>query len=92
MLTEDFDRGLAKLHVLAADRVVALMCAEAVPWRCHRSLVSDALTARGAHVEHITGAKNSARHLMTAFAVVRRTRVTYPGEDPAGSPPCEPEP
>jgi DNA-3-methyladenine glycosylase II len=86
MLTADFEAGLAKLHALAAERVVALMCAEAVPWRCHRSLVADAVTARGAHVEHITSAKHSAPHRMTAFAVVTRTRVTYPGEDPAGVP------
>ena len=83
MLTDDFEVGLAKLHALAADRVVALMCAEAVPWRCHRSLVADAVTARGAHVEHITSAKHSAPHRMTAFAVATRTRVTYPGDDPA---------
>ena len=60
MLTEGFETGLAKLRVLAAQRRVALMCAEVVPWRCHRSLVADALTARGAHVEHITSAKRSA--------------------------------
>jgi uncharacterized protein DUF488 len=83
MLTEDFEAGLAKLRALASERRVALMCAEAVPWRCHRSLVADALTARGAHVEHITSAKHSAPHRMTAFAVVKRFRVTYPGEDSA---------
>lgn len=86
MLTGDFETGLAKLHALAADRIVALMCAEAVPWRCHRSLVADALTARGAHVEHITRAKHSAPHHMTTFAVVKRARVTYPAEDSVGVP------
>ena len=70
MSTEDFETGLAKLHALAAEGRVALMCAEAVPWRCHRSLVADALTARGAHVEHISSARHSAPHRMTAFAVV----------------------
>ncbi len=60
------------------------MCAEAVPWHCHRSLIADALTARGAHVEHITSAKRSTPHHVTEFAEVKRTRVTYPGEDSAG--------
>lgn len=86
MMTEDFEAGLSKLHALAAERRVALMCAEAVPWRCHRSLVADALTARGAQVEHIMSAKHSAPHRMTAFAVVKRARVTYPGGEPAGVP------
>ena len=86
MSTEDFETGLAKLHALAAERSVALMCAEAVPWRCHRSLVADALTARGAHVEHISSARHSAPHRMTAFAVVNHSRVTYPGENSSGVP------
>ena len=81
MLTEDFESGLAKVRALAAESTVAVMCAEAVPWRCHRSLVADALTARGAHVEHITSAKRSTPHRVTAFAVVKGTRVTYPGEE-----------
>jgi uncharacterized protein (DUF488 family) len=81
MLTDDFEKGLTKLRALAENRTVALMCAEAVPWRCHRSLVADALTARGATVEHITSAKRSSPHRMTPFAVVEGTRVTYPGED-----------
>jgi uncharacterized protein (DUF488 family) len=81
MQTEGFEAGLAKLRALAADgRVVALMCAEAVPWRCHRSLVADALLARGAHVEHITGAGRANPHRMTPFAVVEGARVSYPGE------------
>ncbi|MFZ0927801.1 MAG: DUF488 domain-containing protein [Syntrophobacteraceae bacterium] len=81
MLTEDFETGLAEVHALAAKSNVALMCAEAVPWRCHRSLVADALTARGAHVEHITGLSRSIPHKLTAFAQVQGTRVTYPEED-----------
>jgi hypothetical protein len=83
MLTEDFESGLAKVRALIAEGSVALMCAEAVPWRCHRSLVADALTAHGAHVKHITNAKRSTPHCVTAFAVVKGTRVTYPGEDSA---------
>lgn len=84
MLTKDFEAGLAMLRALTADGRVALMCAEAVPWRCHRSLIADALTARGAHVDHITSAKRSTPHHLTEFAEVKRTRVTYPAEDSAG--------
>ncbi len=86
MLTADFAAGLAKLRDLAAEGTVALMCAEAVPWRCHRSLVADALTARGAHVAHITSARPAAPHRMTPFAVVEGTTVSYPGGDAAGTP------
>jgi hypothetical protein len=81
MATEDFESGLGDLRALAATKTVALMCAEAVPWRCHRSLVADALAARGAHVEHITGPSRSIPHRLTAFARVQGARVTYPGQD-----------
>lgn len=87
MMTEEFEAGLSTLHALAVERRVALMCAEAVPWRCHRSLVADAVTARGAKVEHIMSVKHASPHRMTAFAVVLHARVTYPGDDPAGLPP-----
>jgi 3-methyladenine DNA glycosylase/8-oxoguanine DNA glycosylase len=81
MQTGEFEAGLEELRALAATGRVAVMCAEAVPWRCHRSLVADALTARGAHVEHITGASRSTPHHLTPFAEVRRARVTYPSEE-----------
>jgi 3-methyladenine DNA glycosylase/8-oxoguanine DNA glycosylase len=84
MRTPEFEAGLTKLHALAADRTIALMCAEAVPWRCHRSLVADALTARGAHVEHITSATRASPHRMTPFARVDGARVTYPGDGAGG--------
>lgn len=80
MLGQDFDAGLAKLRVVTAEGQVALMCAEAVPWRCHRSLVADALTARGAKVEHITGRTRSTPHRLTPFAVLEGSRVTYPSD------------
>ena len=80
MATEDFESGLAELRTLAATERVALMCAEAVPWRCHRSLVADVLAARGAHVEHITSSPRSIPHRLTAFARVEGARVTSPGE------------
>ncbi len=79
MLTEEFEVGLSELQELAAGARVALMCAEAVPWRCHRSLIADALTARGAHVEHIMGLGRSSPHRLTSFAQVRGSRVLYPG-------------
>jgi 3-methyladenine DNA glycosylase/8-oxoguanine DNA glycosylase len=81
MSTDDFELGLTELRALTAQGSVVLMCAEAVPWRCHRSLVADALTARGAEVEEIIGSSRATPHRMTAFAEVRGERVTYPGED-----------
>jgi uncharacterized protein (DUF488 family) len=81
MLTDEFEAGLAKLRALAEEGTVALMCAEAVPWRCHRSLVADALTARGARVEHITSTTRAMPHRLTPFARVDGTRVTSPGDD-----------
>jgi 3-methyladenine DNA glycosylase/8-oxoguanine DNA glycosylase len=81
MQTPEFEAGLDRLHALTAEGTVALMCAEAVPWRCHRSLVADALVARGAHVEHISAPARAAPHRMTAFAEVHGGHVTYPGDD-----------
>ena len=85
MMTEEFEGGLAELRTLTASASVALMCAEAVPWRCHRSLIADALVARGAHVEHIIGPTRATPHRLTPFATVSDKRVTYPGEDAARS-------
>ena len=62
------------------DTHVCIMCAEAVPWRCHRSLVSDALLARGVRAIHIMSAKVAQPHRLTGFARVRGERVTYPAE------------
>jgi uncharacterized protein (DUF488 family) len=80
MLTEDFEAGLAELREVARDGTVALMCAEAVPWRCHRSLVADALIVRGAEVLDITSPKRATTHRLTRFAKVDGTRLTYPEE------------
>jgi 3-methyladenine DNA glycosylase/8-oxoguanine DNA glycosylase len=79
MLTDEFASGLTKLQALATKGRVALMCAEAVPWRCHRSLVADALLVRGAKVEHITSATRVLEHRLTPFARVEGTRIIYPG-------------
>ena len=87
MLTDDFEHGLAEVEALTKDGTLALMCAEAVPWRCHRSLVADALAVRGAHVEDIIGPGSSHPHRLTPFAHVEGTRITYPGDPgpPAGA-------
>ncbi len=78
MQTEEFAAALARAIALAAKRPTALMCAEAVPWRCHRSLVSDALLARGIRVLEIIGPAKPKEHSLTPFAKVRGTQITYP--------------
>jgi uncharacterized protein (DUF488 family) len=80
MQTPGFELGLEKLRALADDGPVAIMCAEAVPWRCHRSLVADALSVRGARVEHATSPTHASLHHLTPFAVVDGERITYPPE------------
>jgi uncharacterized protein (DUF488 family) len=78
MLTPEFEEGLCQLRALAKDGPVALMCAEAVPWRCHRSLIADALLARGVVVEHIAGRGRTQPHRLTPFARIDGRTVTYP--------------
>jgi uncharacterized protein (DUF488 family) len=84
MQTPEFEEGLCQLRSLARDGAVCLMCAEAVPWRCHRSLVADALLARGVLVEHITGRGKTRPHRLTPFARVEGRRVTYPNAEVSG--------
>ncbi len=79
MQTAAFDEGLDRLLALASGGPTAIMCAEAVPWRCHRSLVADALLARGIPVAHIMAAGRANPHKLTSFARVDGARVTYPG-------------
>jgi uncharacterized protein (DUF488 family) len=78
MQTEPFAAGLERLVDLARERRTAIMCAEAVPWRCHRSLVADALGARGIHVVEILSETSYRDHALTSFAQVSGTTVTYP--------------
>jgi uncharacterized protein (DUF488 family) len=78
MQTPEFARALDQLVRFAADRPTAILCAESVPWRCHRSLIADALTVRGVRVRHIFNARNAKRHALTAMARVRGARITYP--------------
>jgi uncharacterized protein (DUF488 family) len=78
MLTDDFRAGVDELVALAERWRPAIMCAEAVPWRCHRSLVADALSVRDIPVVEILSQSSHRPHKLTPFAEVHGTRVTYP--------------
>lgn len=82
MQTTEFEAGLERAMKLAETKPSALMCAEAVPWRCHRSLVSDALVIRGFQVLEIVSASPPRLHKLTPFARVRGMRITYPTDKP----------
>lgn len=81
MQTPEFEEGLARAIELADRKPSALMCAEAVPWRCHRSLVADALLVRKIRVEDILSASPAKPHKLTTFARVRGQCITYPADD-----------
>lgn len=78
MQTAEFDVALKELIRLARSRPTAIMCAEAVPWRCHRSLIADALLVRGLQVEEITGKNSTRTHTLTPWARIVGDRITYP--------------
>ena len=78
MLTAEFTEGLQELFDQTQGKRAALMCAEAVPWRCHRSLIADALVVRGITVEHILSASRTQPHTLRDWAHVDGTRITYP--------------
>ena len=80
MGTEAFQEALEALIHMSRQKAVAIMCAEAVPWRCHRSLVADALSVRGVPVIEILSESSYRVHKLTAFAQVEGTRITYPAE------------
>jgi len=84
MQTPEFAEGIAELLASADRQLTAIMCAEAVPWRCHRSLIADAVLARGAAVEDIfvspNGGNSRKPHLLTSFARAENGRVWYPAE------------
>jgi uncharacterized protein (DUF488 family) len=80
MQTDEFAQNVDTVITLAEDTRCALMCAEAVPWRCHRSLVADALLVRGIAVEEIIGPQKPKPHKLTPFARVEGMRITYPPE------------
>ena len=81
MQTEAFRTALSTLSAPSRRIRTAIMCAEAVPWRCHRSLIADALTVRGWTVRHILSKTKADRHRLTPFAVVDQDRITYPSAD-----------
>lgn len=78
MGTAAFRQGITELLALADRDPAAIMCAEAVPWRCHRSLVADALLARGVVAQHIYDARRADPHRLTPFARVAGEQITYP--------------
>ena len=82
MQTPAFAEALDTLIALARQKRLAMMCAEAVPWRCHRSLVADALAVRGVAAIDILPNANSRPHELTPFACVEGTRLTYPPAQP----------
>src|ERR1035441_313127 len=80
MQTPEFEQNMEELIRLAKQEQIAIMCAEAVPWRCHRSLIADALLVRGIRTEDIMSPTNRTVHALTPFAKVRGTTITYPTE------------
>ena len=84
MRTPEFEQSLDELVRLANQGQIVLMCAEALPWRCHRSLIADALLVRGIRTEDIMSATRRQVHELTPFALVRGLAITYPTEDSVG--------
>jgi uncharacterized protein DUF488 len=78
MQTSEFQEALDQLIQLAQKRRTAIMCAEAVPWRCHRSLIGDALLVRGFRVEEIASPTRTRPHTLTPWARVKRKQLSYP--------------
>lgn len=78
MQSSEFAENIDRVIELADTERCVLMCAEAVPWRCHRSLIADALLVRGIGVEDIIGPKSRKPHVLTSFARVEGTKVLYP--------------
>lgn len=83
MQTEAFRDALESLIRMGLEKRVAIMCAEAVPWRCHRSLVADALVVRGVPALEILSETSYRPHKLTPFAEAQGTRLTYPPEKAA---------
>ncbi len=78
MQTHEFIDSLLKIVALARENRLALMCAEALPWRCHRNLLSDALVVRNIKVEHIISKDSVFNHELNSLAQVEGTKITYP--------------
>ena len=84
MQTAEFARGLETLIEAAGSAQTVIMCAEALPWRCHRSLIADALVVRKIVVEHIMGANATKAHTLNPLAKVAGTAITYPAPEIPG--------
>lgn len=82
MQTGEFETGIEQLLKLSGEKPTVIMCAEAVPWRCHRSLIGDALLVRGIEVTDIYSATSSKPHSLPPWAKVDGLAVTYPGTPP----------
>lgn len=78
MSTSEFKEGLDKLMEIARVKKTAIMCAESVPWRCHRSLIADALVKNGWLVQNIMSRTSVKRHHLTPFLKVRKEQLIYP--------------
>ena len=78
MSTPDFAKGLEFLEKIARKERTAIMCAEAVPWRCHRSMIADALVKHHWNVLDIVNIKTASKHRLTPFLKVRHGKLTYP--------------
>jgi uncharacterized protein (DUF488 family) len=78
MQMEEFQRALEDLMAYGTDMKTAIMCAEAVPWRCHRSLIADALVSRGWEVQHVMSPEKATPHVLTSFAHFEKGTLTYP--------------
>ena len=82
MQSAEFEHNVAQLLDRAETRSVVIMCAEAMPWRCHRSLIADAIIVRGIFVAHVVDNERPRPHALTHFARVEGTRVSYPAVNP----------
>ena len=78
MQTAEFNEAIERLIQLMSQDRIAVMCAEAVPWRCHRSLIADALLVRGIRSEEIVSPTRTQAHVLTSFAEVDGSRIFYP--------------
>lgn len=83
METKEFETALLELVQLATKQRTAVMCAEALWWRCHRSLISDALLVRGIDVVHLMNRRNIVPHRLTPFAKIENSRLSYPAQQPS---------
>jgi uncharacterized protein (DUF488 family) len=81
MATEAFLEGLQTLTAIAEKQTTAIMCAEAVPWRCHRSLIADALTVQGWQVLHILSKTTVKPHERTPFLTIQNGKLIYPAAE-----------